>query len=614
MWYAVAAGLVIAVQAGLLVYVALRARARRTRDDRLEERLRFETLLAELSSGLIHVPASRLDTALEHGLGQVVALLGADRGALDEQHGAGSRRVTWASPGIERLPPLMEAGPFPWSTARLKDGHIVRFTRRNELTETAAVDRASYERVGTRSHLSVPFHAGGAVHGVLSVDAVRDERAWPDAVVERLRLLSEVFAKALERRRIEVSLGERLAFEKLLSSLSTVFGNVWTVDFDREIEHGLRRIVELLGVERGALVEFARDGMPVHTWTVDGTLDVEALPWTMARLRHGELVAVARIEDFPADAAVDRQTCLGARIKSQIALPLVVGGTLVGGFVFATVREERAWARDEAVQGLRLLGAVFANALARKHVDFEVQRLRQEMAHVGRVSAMGVLTASLAHELNQPLTAILNNAEVAQRFLDADEVNIAELREILADIVADDKRAADVIRRLRLVLTKGELDYVALDVNDVVTDVARLVRSDAAMREVALRLEIAPDLPSVRGDRGQLQQVVLNLVLNALDAMEGAGPDRGPIAIGTTTAGADHVAVTVRDAGGGIPQAHAAHIFDPLFTTKGEGLGMGLAIARTIVEAHGGRLTGANNEGAGATFKFTLPVGANGGS
>ena len=607
MWYAVAAGVVIAVQAVLLVYFVHRRRARRAEDIQLEERLRFETLLTELSAGLIHVPAAGLDKALEQGLGQVVTFLAADRGTLDEHDGGEPRRISFASPGIEALPPIMDDGQFPWTAGRLRDNHIVRFSRRDQLPEEATADRATYERVGTRSHVSVPLRAGGPVLGVLSLDSVHDERVWSDAVVERLRLLSEVFAKALERRRLEISLAERLAFEKLLSSLSTTLSNVWAAEFDREIEQGLRRIVEFLNVDRGRLIEFSRDGDPCRTWTTDGPLPAEDLPWTTAMLRRGDVVSFSRIEDLPAEAAVDRRSCLAAAVKSQIAVPLMVGGALVAAFVFGTVREARVWEPDEPIQGLRLLGGVFANALARRQVAHETRRLRQEMAHISRVTTVGVLTASLAHELNQPLTAILNNAQVAQRFLDADVLNVAELREILTDIVADDKRAADMIRRLRFLLKKGELDYVSLDVNDLVTEVARLARSDAALRHISLRLETARGLPRVRGDRVQLQQVVLNLVLNALDAMQEAGPDDRRLVIETEQE-EDVVAVTVRDSGSGIEEKNADRIFDPLFTTKGEGLGMGLAIARTIVEAHGGRLTGANQEEGGATFRFTLPV------
>jgi signal transduction histidine kinase len=575
----------------------------------LERRLRFETLLAELSAGLIHVPASDLDKALEHGLGQVVVFLGADRGALDEHRNGESRGpISWVAPGIEELPEIMEAGEFPWTASRLRDDDIVRFSRTDELPDAAATDRASYERISTRSHVSLPLRAGGPVIGALSLDAVNDERVWSDELVARLRLLSEAFARALERRRMEVSLAERLAFETLLSSLSTTFSNLWAVDFDREIERSLRQIVGFLDLDHGGLIEFSRDGRASHTWTIDGGMTAEDIPWITARIQRGDVVALSRIEDLPDEAAVDRRNCLARGIKSKVALPLLVGGAVVGGFVFGSARDERARELDEPIQGLRLLGEVFANALARRQVELEGQRLRQELTHIGRVSAMGELTASLAHELNQPLTAILNNAQVAQRFLAAGVVDVVELREILSDIVADDKRAADVIRRLRLLLKKGDLEYVSLDLNDVVAEVAQMVMSDAAIRNVPMRLEAATSLPRVRGDRVQLQQVVLNLVLNGLDAMREPGPREGSLLIRTFSDGAGLVGVAVQDAGPGIGEKDADYIFNALYTTKAEGLGMGLAIARTIVDAHDGRLRAANNADGGATFQFTLPA------
>jgi len=263
--------------------------------------------------------------------------------------------------------------------------------------------------------------------------------------------------------------------------------------------------------------------------------------------------------------------------------------------------------RFETLQS-QLSGEVSANALARTRGDQEMQRLRQELAHIGRVSAMGELTASLAHELNQPLTAILNNAQVAQQLLESDVMDVVEMREILDDIVADDKRAADVIRRLRRLLRKGDLEYVPLDLNEVVTEVAQLVTGDAAIREVSLRLTVAPGLPSVRGDRVQLQQVLLNLVLNGLDAMGAPASGDRILGIRTFRASETFVGVAVRDAGPGIAAKDADHIFEPLYTTKREGIGMGLAIARTIVSAHGGRVTAENNVDGGATFQFILPA------
>jgi C4-dicarboxylate-specific signal transduction histidine kinase len=444
--------------------------------------------------------------------------------------------------------------------------------------------------------------------GVLSFGSVRGERLWPDELVERLRLLSEVFASALERKRMELSLAGRLRFEQLLSTLTAAFSHLSAGDFDREIQHGLRQVVNFLGVDRGSLIEFTRDGTTARSWAIEEWIDVGEFPWMTARLQRGNLVSVSQLEELPDEAAVDRRSYLTHRVKPQVAVPLLVGGTVVGGLVFSTVGAERARS-DELMQQLRLLGEVFANALSRKQGELEAQRLRQELTHIGRVSALGELTASLAHELSQPLTAILSNAQAAQLLLEADVVDLEKVRELLSDIVAEDKRAGAVIHRLRVLLKKGDPEFVSLDVNDIVGEVAWLMRRDAIIRNVPISLELAADLPRVRGDRVQLQQVVLNLVLNGLEAMREPGAGDRTLVIRTARDGTAAVAVAVRDSGIGIDEKELDRLFQPLYTTKAEGLGMGLAIARTIVDAHGGQLGAANNVHGGATFHFTLPVG-----
>jgi C4-dicarboxylate-specific signal transduction histidine kinase len=444
--------------------------------------------------------------------------------------------------------------------------------------------------------------------GVLSFGSVRDERAWPNELVERLHLLSQAFASALERKRVDLSLAERLRFERLLSSVSAAFSHLSAVEFDRGVQRGLRQVVDFLGVDRGSVIEFSRDGGTARAWAIEEWMDVGEFPWMTSRLQRGDVVSFSQLEELPDEAAVDRQSYLTNRVKPQVAVPLLAGGIVVGGLVFGTVGPERAKS-DELIRQLHLLAEVFANALSRKQGELEAQRLRQDLTHIGRVSALGELTASLAHELNQPLTAILNNAQVAQRLLKADVVALEEIGEILKDIVADNKRASDVIHRLRGLLKKGDLEFVPLDLSEIVGEVAVLVRSDAVLRNVSMSLELAPDLPKVRGDRVQLQQVVLNLVLNGLDAMRESSTGVRTLVLRTARDGTAAVLVAVQDSGIGIDETKVDRMFHPLYTTKPEGLGMGLAIARTIVDAHGGRLWAANNVHGGATFKFTLPVG-----
>jgi PAS domain S-box-containing protein len=254
----------------------------------------------------------------------------------------------------------------------------------------------------------------------------------------------------------------------------------------------------------------------------------------------------------------------------------------------------------------RVMG-VSLDITERKRAELERQQLQQELSHVARVTMMGELTSSLAHELNQPLTAILSNAQTAQRMLAAGIPDLEELREILNDIVADDERAGGIIGRLRALLKKEQLELQPLDLNSLVIEVAGLVRSDTIIKNVSLTLDLTPDVPRVWGDRVQLQQVLLNLMMNAIDAMKGT-PGSGRRLLVRTESSEGMVRVAVRDSGTGIPAAQLEQIFEPFYTTKADGMGMGLAIARSIVRSHSGRLLAENNPGGGATFTLALPT------
>ena len=237
----------------------------------------------------------------------------------------------------------------------------------------------------------------------------------------------------------------------------------------------------------------------------------------------------------------------------------------------------------------------------------EMRRLQDEIAHVGRVSMMGQLASALAHEINQPIGAILRNAEAAELFMQSKTPDLEEIRAILVDIRADDQRAGDVIDRMRALLKRHVLDTQLLDLAELVGDVAKLAQPDAATRHVKLTVNLPADLPPVRGDRVHLQQVLLNLILNGIDALNRAGPGNRRVTVSARVDAARTVEIAVSDTGRGIAAEKLAHVFDPFFTTKPDGMGMGLPISRTIVESHGGRLWAENNNDTGATFRFTLP-------
>jgi signal transduction histidine kinase len=408
----------------------------------------------------------------------------------------------------------------------------------------------------------------------------------------------------------QLSLAERLRFENLLSSLSSAFGHLPVSEFDRAVQSGLRQIAAFLEVDRASLIEFSRDGGTARSWALDDWMDVAEFPWMTDRLQHGALVDFSQLEALPDEAAGDRQSYLTYRVKPQVAVPLQVGGTVVGGLVLSTFTTAERVREGELLQQLHLLGEVFAHALSRKQTELEMRRLQQELTHVGRVSALGEFAASLAHELNQPLAAIVMNAQVALRLFAADDaVDLEEVRELLKDIETDGKRAGDMIRRLRSLIKRDDSEFALLDLNALIGEVVSLVRNDAVQRNVSLRLELADGLPNVRGDRIQLQQLVLNLVLNGFDAMSESWPGNRSLVIRTARDSVTDVRVEVGDSGIGIDDKDVDHLFDPLYTTKSGGLGMGLAISRNIVEAHGGRLVAANNVQGGATFQFTLPAG-----
>jgi PAS domain S-box-containing protein len=281
--------------------------------------------------------------------------------------------------------------------------------------------------------------------------------------------------------------------------------------------------------------------------------------------------------------------------KDGSRVPVLVGGAMFEesrhGVGFALDLTERNRAEAEARENERR----YHDAL-------------MELAHAHRITTMGQLAASIAHEVNQPITATVTNAEAGLSWLAAQPPNLEQVRQSLDSIVSDGVRAGDVIGRIRAFVRKEPQHRVALDINTVVVEVIALTRIEIARNRVMVRTQLAEALPTIQADRVQLQQVILNLIMNAVEAMSGMGDDERELSISTIRDGSNSLSVCVRDSGPGLDAKTMDRVFDAFFTTKSKGMGMGLAICHSIIETYGGRLWAGANEPRGATFQFTLPL------
>lgn len=309
--------------------------------------------------------------------------------------------------------------------------------------------------------------------------------------------------------------------------------------------------------------------------------------------------AAARAGDVSAEMLAGIEDVLsGKETEFQSEYPRVTpGGALWFDILVVPLRSEAGG----VVVKLR-------NITDRKQAEAETQELHHELAHAGRVTMLGQLSSSLAHELNQPLGAILRNAEAAEIFLQSDRPDLDELRAIITDIRKDDQRAGAVIDRLRDLLKRRQLDLCPVSLSSLVDEVVLLTRTDSETRRVVVDVDVPNELPLVHGDRIHLQQVLLNLIINGMDALADITDGSGMLTVCARRDGDDFVEVAVIDNGHGVPAARLGRLFEPFFTMKPHGMGLGLSISKTVIIAHGGRLWAENNPGGGATFRFTLPV------
>jgi signal transduction histidine kinase len=436
-------------------------------------------------------------------------------------------------------------------------------------------------------------------------------------------LIIALLTNRSRRQGAERALAERLRFETLISNVMTTLITPSPGEVDTRVERVLALVGAHLDADRIVLGERNdhKHALDVtHTWIRDGSSAVpvsvawRAFPWVARRVREGHIVTVSPRHPLPPEAETDHQSMLRMGTRSLLALPLVVDGAVLGVLSCATSRVGREWP-DDLVERFRVLAEVLANTLARRRAETAVrageQRLRdqrEELAHALRVSTLGELSASLAHEINQPLTAIVLNARAMTELLAGGPDERAIAVEALADIAADAKRAGAIIDRLCALSRKEHAPRARLDLNRLVDEVAGLLRQDFVHKGIAVRRVPGPSLPPVAGDPIQLQQVFLNVLVNASEAVSRATRGEREIAIVSARPAPDLVEIAITDSGDGGKDVDLERMFESFVTTKPGGLGMGLRISRSIVEAHGGRIYAKANTERGLTMHVELPV------
>ena len=451
-------------------------------------------------------------------------------------------------------------------------------------------------------------------------------------------LIAWLVLERRRQRRTERALQQRLDFETLVTELSSSLNMLGPAERSAFVTRWLQRLGACLEVDRVSLlpaVNGHHGAVPLGLGTAWGSASVypaSDFPALTALVARGEVVRFANLEVLPPPLASDRPAFRRNGVESAVLVPLRHNGGVLGALALGTGRE-RSWP-VMLVERLEFVGAILARAVsggsgvgsreaaaaapparnggAAKSASHPPllfdPRHENEVARFARVRTLGEFALSLAHELNQPLSAILANAQAARRFLADPNPPIDEVRSIIDDIDADDRRAGELIHAMRALLHHHEVQLVLLDLNEVVRNVSRMLHGDFLLRRVTLVLDLDAPVPKVRCDLVQLQQVLLNLIMNAFEAMADTTTIDRRMIIRTRKGDDGCCVISVRDAGKGIHSQNFDRLFEQFFSTKQDGLGMGLSISRSIIESHGGRIWATNNSDVGATFHVALPI------
>lgn len=550
---------------------AIRDVTERKRAEReLEERLRFETLVAKLSAKFVNLPPEEVDKEIEESLRHIVEFLRVDRSGILEFSEDQSELCithTYAIAGARPVPAVHVTDRFPWIKEQLSRGETICISRPDELPEQADTERQFLLDEGQKAALMTPLKVGGSILGALTVGSLRCERSWSEQTVSRVRLVGEILANALMRRRAENALRQSEEHYRAIIEDQTELICRYLPDFT--ITFANEAYCRYFGKTREELI--GRKFMPLVP--EEDRLKIKE---HFASLGPDNLVATHEHRVIDRDGQIRWQQWTNRTILDDAGDIIEFQGT----------------GRD---------------ITERKKAEEKAREHQSELAHVWRVNTMGEMASGLAHELNQPLCAILNYANACLRMMKKDGDSSGKLFDPIEQIASQADRAGQIIRRIRGLVAKRKPQTSPADINDIVAEVLEMEKAEASHKNVTVRTELAENLPPVFVDRIEIEEVVLNLVRNAFDAMSEPSVERREVTITTGMTQDDLMEVCVRDTGKGFA-ALGNQIFNPFFTTKINGLGIGLSISGSIVESHGGRLWAEQNPDCGATFRFTLPV------
>jgi PAS domain S-box-containing protein len=562
----IAASVGFAALASIAVLLLVRSRAQRRAERLLASRLQFERLLSELSASVIDVPPDRIDLEVSRALGKVLEAMDLDRCSLFVVlPGNEGIRVTHRAemPGIPSLEGINCNKSAIFVDALCLGKTIALEDVAHDLAAPSG-ERIQALDLGVKSLLLIPVSTSDGVVRAVSFQTTRRLQSWPSDLVSRLRLIGQILFSAVTGKRAEAAL--RASEERYREVVDTQTDLICRYLPDTTLTFVNEAYCRYFGRPREELI---------------GRRFLDLIPEGARELarRH-----VQSLIENPRVAADEHEV-----IRSD------------GSTGWQQWIDYAVYGRDGRIIEFQAIGR---DVTDRKHAE-EADR---KLASATRLTVLGELAASIAHEINQPLGAILSNTEAAEMLLDSGDGHVAEIRGILADIHRDDLRASQVIQRVRSLLQNRPSNFQPLDVNDLAQEIARFVAPDARRRQIALELDLADSLPAVRGDAIELQQLLLNLAVNGMEAMTGIPEHLRRLTIRTRPNGGRMLEVEVSDNGHGIPADVLPRLFQSFVTTRKNGLGLGLSLSRSIVESHGGTIRAENNPDRGATFRVYLPT------